>query len=461
MSKHNGSNVLGAPLTGSEWHLDSAERAIIGGAIYLPELVDEVSGWLGPEDFYQATYATFWRAILNLRGQGLGVDGISVFMEAKRLGLAGDNEVLPEDLVKIVEDTSWAARLLPQHATQVKTLSAKRSLRVACVESALDVASAGKDDLPAVLDRLDAKILDIRAKTAATSTSIPTIRETVNQAMLDLEARARGEGTKRIRTGFPDLDATIVGLSKKRVCIIAGRPSMGKSVLAKDIAINAAKDGHGVYVATLEDSSGQWTMRGISGLSKIPLTLLLSGGLSADDQEEAFIAADMLHKLPLLVDESPRLTPEAIRGNVRLAQRTTAIDLVVIDYLQLMAPPAGKKYHSRENEVSTISQSMVAMAKELDVAVVMVCQINRESVKGGTAKDPVMSDLRESGSLEQDGYQILLIHRPGFYEEGGDETVAKIIVAKNKDGRRGVVQMRFNGPCMRFESLAQGGQRDA
>jgi replicative DNA helicase len=450
MSKHNGSNVLGDPLTGTEWHLDSAERAIIGGAIYLPDLVDEVSGWLKPDDFYRPTYAILWRAILNLRGQGLGVDGVSVYMEAKRQGF-GDKEILPEDLIKVVEDTSWAARLLPQHATQVKTLSAKRSLRVACVESAVDVASAGKDDLPGVLDRLDAKILDIRAKTAATSTSIPTLRETVNQAMLDLEARSRGEGPKRIRTGFPDLDA-IVGLSKKRVCIIAGRPSMGKSVLAKDIAINAARDGHGVFVATLEDSANQWTMRGISGLSKIPLTALLSGQLSPDDQDEAFIAADTLHKLPLRVDESARLTPEAIRGNVRLAQREGPIDLVVVDYLQLMVPPMGKRYHSRENEVSTISQSLVAMAKELDVAIVMVCQINRESVKGGTAKDPVMSDLRESGSLEQDGYQILLIHRPGFYEEGGDETAAKIIVAKNKDGRRGVVQMRFNGACMRFES---------
>ena len=459
MSKHNGSNVLGDPLTGTEWHLDSAERAIIGGAIYLPDLVDEVSGWLKPDDFYRPTYAILWRAILNLRGQGLGVDGVSVYMEAKRQGF-GDKEILPEDLIKVVEDTSWAARLLPQHATQVKTLSAKRSLRVACVESAVDVASAGKDDLPGVLDRLDAKILDIRAKTAATSTSIPTLRETVNQAMLDLEARSRGEGPKRIRTGFPDLDA-IVGLSKKRVCIIAGRPSMGKSVLAKDIAINAARDGHGVFVATLEDSANQWTMRGISGLSKIPLTALLSGQLSPDDQDEAFIAADTLHKLPLRVDESARLTPEAIRGNVRLAQREGPIDLVVVDYLQLMVPPMGKRYHSRENEVSTISQSLVAMAKELDVAIVMVCQINRESVKGGTAKDPVMSDLRESGSLEQDGYQILLIHRPGFYEEGGDETAAKIIVAKNKDGRRGVVQMRFNGACMRFESLALGGQRDA
>ena len=163
------------------------------------------------------------------------------------------------------------------------------------------------------------------------------------------------------------------------------------------------------------------------------------------------------------------MSPEVVRSKIRIAKRDRPIDLVVVDYLQLMVPPAGKRYQSREQEVASTSQALVAIAKECDVALILVCQLNRKC-ESRENKRPVKSDLRESGALEQDAYQILMVHRPCYYadevkedkkqEEQGKEDVAEIIVAKNKDGKTGVVPVRFNGPCVRFESMAPDWRKD-
>ena len=255
-----------------------------------------------------------------------------------------------------------------------------------------------------------------------------------------------------VSTGYHELDRMTNGLQKGDLVIIAGRPSMGKTTLAVNIAENAAIM-HKVPAAifSMEMSSEQVTLRMISSLGRVSQAHLRTGTLSAEDWPRITSATEVLSQAPIFIDESPSLSPTEVRARARRLKREHGLGLIVVDYLQLMQVSGNTE--NRATEISEISRGLKALAKELELPVIALSQLNR-SVEQRTEKKPVMSDLRESGAIEQDADLILLIYREEVYDVNTTRRgIADIIIAKQRNGPVGDVQLTFLGEYTRFENL--------
>jgi replicative DNA helicase len=254
-----------------------------------------------------------------------------------------------------------------------------------------------------------------------------------------------------VATGFDDLDDKTAGLQPADLIIVAGRPSMGKSALAINIAEHAAiKDKLSVAVFSMEMPGEQLAMRMMSSLGRIDQHKVRTGKLSDDDWPRLTSAVEILKDAKLVVDDTPALTPTELRSRCRRIFRDQGLDLVIVDYLQLMQVPG--TVENRATEISEISRSLKAMAKELNVPVIALSQLNR-SLEQRPNKRPVMSDLRESGAIEQDADVILFIYRDEVYDEdSADKGVAEIIIGKQRNGPIGTVRLAFLGQYTRFEN---------
>jgi replicative DNA helicase len=256
-----------------------------------------------------------------------------------------------------------------------------------------------------------------------------------------------------VSTGFKILDEMTSGLNPGDLIIIAGRPSMGKTTFAVNIAENAALgSGKSVAIFSMEMSAESLTMRMISSLGRINQGNLRSGRLSEDDWPRIDSAMTQLSAAKIYIDETPALTPTEVRARARRLKRERGLDLIVVDYLQLMQVAGTKE--NRATEVSEISRSLKALAKELKIPVIALSQLNR-GVEQRENKKPVMSDLRESGGIEQDSDLILLIYREEFYDQNTTRKgIADIIIAKQRNGPTGEVQLTFLGQYTKFENFA-------
>jgi replicative DNA helicase len=269
---------------------------------------------------------------------------------------------------------------------------------------------------------------------------------------LDLLSHSEGEITG-VATGFSDMDRMTAGLQRGDLIIIAGRPSMGKTTLAVNIAENAAI---GLQVPTaifsMEMSAEQLSFRMIGSIGRVDQHRLRTGRLTDEDWTRVNSAVSMMSSAPIFIDDSAGLSPTEVRARARRLKREHGLGLVVIDYLQLMQVAGSKE--NRATEISEISRSLKALAKELDVPVVALSQLNR-SVEQRNDKKPVMSDLRESGAIEQDADVIVFIYRDEVYnEDSADKGTAEIIVAKQRNGPIGTVRLTFLGQYTRFESFS-------
>ena len=256
-----------------------------------------------------------------------------------------------------------------------------------------------------------------------------------------------------IATGFSDFDAKTSGLQKSDLIIIAGRPSMGKTSFAMNLAENAAlHNDHSVAVFSMEMPGEQLALRMMSSLGRIDSHSLRTGKLDDQDWPRLISSVSMLSKAKLFIDDTAALTPTELRARTRRLKREHGLDLVIVDYLQLMQ--VGGSTENRATEISEISRSLKALAKELEVPIVALSQLNR-SVEQRPDKRPVMSDLRESGSIEQDADVILFIYRDEVYnDESADKGIAEIIIRKQRNGPIGTVRLSFLGQYTRFENLA-------
>jgi replicative DNA helicase len=259
-----------------------------------------------------------------------------------------------------------------------------------------------------------------------------------------------------VPTGFSDLDAMTSGLQPGDLVIVAGRPSMGKTSLALNMAENVALDtGLPVAVFSMEMASTQLTMRLLGSVGRLDQHKMRTGRLEDDDWERLTHALGRLNEAPIHIDEGAALNSFDIRARARrLSRECGKLGLIVIDYLQLMSPPGGRQSENRATEISEMSRSLKALAKELDVPVVALSQLNR-SVEQRPDKRPVMSDLRESGAIEQDADLILFIYRDEVYNpDTPDKGVAEIIIAKQRNGPIGRIRLTFLGEYTRFENFA-------
>ncbi len=441
-------------------HSIEAEQSIIGGLMLDNQVFDNVSSVITEEDFFRHEHRVLFRVIAKLSEKEQPFDVITISETLKSMGEL-DNIGGEGYLFEISNNTPSVANI-KAYASIVREKSVQRQL----IAVANDIADASFNPegrpVSELLDVAETKVFAIAEQT--TSVGGPeTIKTVLNKAIERIDTLYHSDGDiTGLSTGFNDFDDMTSGLQPSDLVIVAGRPSMGKTAFVMNMAENAAiQSNKPVLVFSMEMPDDSLAMRMISSLGRIDQHRIRTGKLKDEDWPRVTSAVNMLSEAPLYIDDTPGLSPAEMRARARrLAKEHGQLGLIVIDYLQLMKVP-GFKVENRTAEISEISRSLKSLAKELEVPVVALSQLNR-SLEQRADRRPVMSDLRESGAIEQDADVIAFIYRDEVYnEESPDKGTAEIIIAKQRNGPIGKIRLAFLGQFTRFEDLAyQGYQGD-
>jgi replicative DNA helicase len=421
-----------------------AEAGVIGAVLAWGCLDEVLDTGLRPEHLSDERNRRTFAAAVNVAARGEPVDALTVALEVERQGLAW-----PEmrACLKSLQEEAPVGTVGVACAGQVRDLASRRALIVAGAE----LIRLGGDpslDVDERRDRAEQLVL-AATETAATTAPVP-LGEVAVLALAELEARARGE-RRGVPTGFEDLDAKLGGLRPGQLVLVAARTSLGKSALALDIALRAAEAGHRVLVVSLEMAAIELGERMLArgGVSSAKL---LTGRLDEGDFGRLREQRDVLDALPVRIDDDSTATVLGIRGKARRLAANGGLGLVVVDYLQLVRAEAGERHERRELAVAAVSRGLKGLARELGVPVLAVAQLSRD-VEHRNDKTPVLADLRESGSLEQDADVVLLLHRAGAYDAAIDDGLAELHIAKNRNGPKGVMRVVWFPERMSFFDL--------
>jgi replicative DNA helicase len=434
-------------------HSAEAERSVLGGLMLDNEAWDSIADRVTEEDFYRRDHRLIFRAVRVLaeRSQPFDVVTLSEWLEQSRqLDEAGGLAYLGE----LVRNTPSAANIRA-YADIVRERSVLRQLigvGTEIVDSAFE--PAGRDSR-SLLDEAEQRVFEIAERTARHRTSIRPIKDLLVRAVdrIDMLFQLDNPITG-LPTGFTDFDRMTAGLQSADLVVLAGRPSMGKTALATNIAEHVViKSAKPVVMFSMEMPGEQLAMRMMSSLARIDQHKVRTGRLDDEDWPRLTSAVSLLADAPLFIDDTPALNPTELRARCRRVRREHKdLGLVVIDYLQLMQVPGAKE--NRAMEISEVSRSLKALAKELDAPVIALSQLNR-GLEQRPDKRPRMADLRESGAIEQDADVIVFIYRDEVYNsESPDKGKAEIIIAKQRNGPIGTVDLTFLGQYTRFENYA-------
>lgn len=435
-------------------HSIEAEQAVLGGLLLDQQAWSEVGDTLAAADFYRHDHRLIFEAITALEREQRPFDAIIVagwLDAAGQLERAGGLRYL-QDLT----DAATGAVNITAYAEVVRKRSLLRQLAGAANRIAGMVFNPEGRRPEDVLDEAERVVFAIASMQERGRASFRSMPELMTAALERIEELyGRDSHITGVATGFADLDDKTCGLQPSDLIIVAGRPSMGKTAFAINIAEHAAISGDAtVAVFSMEMPGEQLAMRLLSSLGRIDQSRMRSGRLEDDDWPRLTSAVSIFQDRRLFVDDTPALTPGELRARCRRIHRQHGLGLVVVDYLQLMQVPGTAE--NRATEIAEISRNLKAMAKELKVPVIALSQLNR-SLEQRADKRPVMSDLRESGAIEQDADLILFIYRDEVYnDESPDKGIAEIIIAKQRNGPIGFVKLAFLGKYTRFENLAHG-----
>ncbi|MFO1377761.1 MAG: replicative DNA helicase [Steroidobacteraceae bacterium] len=432
-------------------HSVEAEQSVLGGLMLDAAAWDAVADVISADDFHRHDHRLIFEAIGAVAEQRGSCDAVTISEHLERRGQLADAGGLAY-LGTLVRDTPSAANVRA-YAEIVRERSVLRQLIAAGGEIAGSALEASGRTAADLVDEAERRVFEIAERGTRSRNGFIAVKDVLPATIDKLDSLHQSPGQLTgIPTGFTDLDRMTAGLQPGDLVIVAGRPSMGKTTLAVNMAENAAI-GRGVPAAifSMEMSAEQLTMRMISSLGRVNQGHLRTGSFGEDDWSRINGAISLLSSAPIFIDESPGLTPTEVRARARRLKREKNLGLVVVDYLQLMQVPGTKE--NRATEISEISRGLKALAKELKVPVIALSQLNR-SVEQRTEKKPVMSDLRESGAIEQDADVILLIYREEVYEPNTTRKgIADIIIAKQRNGPTGEVHLTFLGEFTRFENL--------
>ncbi len=456
-----------APVDDAYGHLQpqaiGIEQAVIGSLLIDSYAYSAVSELLHPETFYDPRHQYIYAAIQSLNMSGRPVDILTVPEELKRQGhfadVGGDEYILElsartassaniEDHAKTLAD-KYVARQLISLASKVQTGAFSETVKI--------------EDL---MQETEGALFELSQKSM--KREYQPIGPVMNEAIRILKKSAENtSGMTGHPSGFSKLDKLTSGWQKSDLVIIAGRPAMGKTSFALSIAKNMAVD-YQIPVAffSLEMSSVQLANRLMSNTFEIEGSKMLNGQLDPDEWLRIDKNMDRLGKAPLYIDDTASLSVFELRSKARRLKSEKDIQVIIIDYLQLMTA-SGMKFGNRQEEVSTISKSLKGLAKDLEIPIIALSQLNRgvESREGNEGKRPQLSDLRESGAIEQDADMVLFVHRPEYYriyedDKGNDlHGKAEIIVAKHRKGATDIITLRFKGEYTRFENLEHSGKK--
>jgi replicative DNA helicase len=433
-------------------HSIEAEQAVLGGLTLDNDAWIQVNERIKSEDFYRRDHGAIYTAIEMLANDNKPFDVVTL---AEWL----DSHEQLEDvggmgyLAQLAENTPSAANI-SAYADIVRQRAVLRDLISAgtqITESAFRTEGRSPDEL---LDVAESLVFKIAERESRGRRGFRPIKELLVDALDRIDQLfQRDNPITGVATGFYDLDMMTSGLQNSDLVIIAGRPSMGKTAFALNIAQNAAiKDELSVALFSMEMPSEQLAMRMMSSLGRIDQHKVRTGKLSDDDWPRLTHSVGILSEVSMFIDDTPALTPGDLRARCRRLAREHGLGLIVVDYLQLMQVPGTKE--NRATEISEISRSLKALAKELNCPVVALSQLNR-SLEQRQDKRPVMSDLRESGAIEQDADIIMFIYRDEVYnEDSPDKGIAEIIVSKQRNGPIGMRKLRFFGEYTLFENLS-------
>jgi replicative DNA helicase len=438
------------------------EEAVLGAIMLEQNALTSVIDILKPEVFYRDANQVIFSAILRLFGKSEPVDILTVTNALKNSGeleLVGGAYYITQLTNRVASSANieFHARILLEKYIQRSLITLSSEVIRDAFEDTTDVFD--------LLDKAERHLFEISETNFRRD--YDTMQQLVREAIHDIQKAREHEGNLRgVPSGYTSLDRITAGWQKSDLIIIAARPGMGKTAFALSMARNIAVDfKRPVAVFSLEMSSVQLVTRLISAESRLPADKLKKGTLQNYEWEQLNVKISDLVDAPLLIDDTPALSIFELRAKARRLKAQYNVELIVIDYIQLMSTGNDNRTN-REQEISTISRNLKSLAKELDIPIITLSQLNRSVETRGGSKKPILSDLRESGAIEQDADMVLFIYRPEYYkidedEKGPTSGMADILIAKHRNGALAEVRMRFIHQFARFEELESGDYSEA
>ena len=435
-------------------HSIEAEQSVLGSLMLDNESWEKTADLLVEHDFYRRDHQLIFRAIADLFEQSQPVDVITL---AEYHDKRGELDKVGElaYLGMLARNTPSSANIIA-YASIVRERSILRQLiAVGTAISNVAFSPEGKSS-EEMLDLAEGQVFEIAEKGAKRSGGFIQVKEVLSRVVDRIDTLFEQDSPiTGLSTGFNDFDEQTSGMQPADLVIVAGRPSMGKTTFAMNLAEHAAiKSKVPVAVFSMEMPADALAMRMLSSLGQIDQHRLRTGRLNDDDWPRLTSAIALLNEAPLFIDDTPALTVTELRARARRLKREHGLSMIVIDYIQLMQGSSRSSNENRATEISEISRSLKALAKELEVPVVALSQLNR-SLEQRPNKRPIMSDLRESGAIEQDADLIVFIYRDEVYnEDSAEKGKAEIIISKQRNGPIGTVRITFQGKYTRFENFA-------
>jgi len=426
----------------------ASEQSVLGGLLLDKTAFDKVADKIDEDDFWRRDHRLIFRAISDLAHRNVGIDRTTVS------GWLRDRDLLDQtegtDYLDHLAKTTSGASQIVAYATIVREKAIlRRAIDAGTQMITMARASEGLK-VDEILEKSESAIFALAERGARNHSGPRDLRSAVREAFDLLQTRYQNRGQLTgLPTGFTELDEMTSGLQPTDLIIVAARPAMGKTAFALNIAEHACQATRkGVGVFSLEMSSMQLTLRLMSGNGGIDQSRLRSGRLKDEDWGGLTSASVRLEPIPLFIDDTPALSPLEVRSRARRLARQCDLGLIVVDYLQLMHVPGNKE--NRASEVAVITGALKALAKELNIPVIALSQLNR-GLEQRADKRPVMADLRESGSIEQDADIILFLYRDDYYnKDSTDAGRAEVIIGKHRNGPTGTVRLAFDGKHTRF-----------
>jgi replicative DNA helicase len=431
-------------------HNIEAEKAVLGSIMLRPESINEVMDIINPDVFYSQRHRIIYETVLKLYSEGQPIDLISVsekLKNANKLDQAGGRVYLTE-----LTDSVPSSANIKYYADIVVSKHTLRSL----IEASERISALGYNEEQAIeniLDEAEKKIFHVTNKND--TRTLVSIKETLGGAWERIDYLHKNKDQIRgVKTGFKGLDNLLAGLQKSDLIILAARPSVGKTSLALDIARNAGVRGKvGVCIFSLEMSAQQLIDRMLAAEAQVNAWNLRTGNLTLEsDFEKIRDTLGVLSEAPIYIDDKPANNIISMRSTARKLKSEHGLGLIVVDYLQLMVPTASRNSDNMVQQVTEISRSLKSLARELEVPVLALSQLSRAVEQRGGK--PRLSDLRDSGSIEQDADVVAFIHREDRYKEQSDKTnIAEILIEKHRNGPTGVVQLYFDDTKSTFRDI--------
>lgn len=433
-------------------HSIEAEQSVVGAMLMDKDAITTSSEIISGNDFYQSAYGVIFDSMVELYNEGKPVDLITLQERLREKDVP--EEIASLEFVRDLMTMVTTSANVKYYAQIVSDKSVMRKL-IRLNEEIANTCYAGKESLEAVLEKTEKSIFELLQR-RNTGEFVP-IKQVVLNALERIEKASRSKGTVTgIPTGFIDLDYKLSGLQPSDLVLIAARPSMGKTAFVLNIAQYIAfKKERGVAVFSLEMSKEQLVNRLFSLESQVDAQSIRTGNMKDSDWEKLIEGAGIIGRSRLIIDDTPGISISELRSKCRKYKLEHELDVVIIDYLQLMTGSVGKSQESRQQEISEISRSLKGLARELNVPVVALSQLSR-AVESRPDKRPMLSDLRESGAIEQDADVVMFIYRDEYYNKDSEfKRQAEIIIAKQRNGPVGTVNLAWLGEYTKFANLSR------